>query len=73
MTKNRVADFATALRKLCSQAYPEEKVTSSVLLQQFVTGLHAPVNKLRGQTESPEEANSEATRVEYAMNFDVRA
>ena len=37
----RAADFATALRRLFIQAYPEEKVTSSVLLQQFLTGLLA--------------------------------
>ena len=37
--QERVADFATALRKLFTQAYPEEKVTSSVLLQQFLTAI----------------------------------
>ena len=30
-------DFATALWKLFTQAHLEEKVTSSVLLQQFLT------------------------------------
>lgn len=35
--QERVVDFATALRKLFTQAHPEEKVTSSVLLQQFLT------------------------------------
>ena len=74
--QERAADFATALRKLFIQAYPEEKVTSSVLLQQFLTGLRASVSKqvlLRGQPENLEEAISEATQVEYALNFDAQA
>ena len=73
--QERAADFATALRKMFMQAYPEEKVTSSVLLQQFLTGLHAPVSKqvlLRGQPGNLEKAISEATRVEYALNFDAQ-
>ena len=61
--QERAADFATALQKLFMQVYPE-KVTSSVLLQQFLTGLCTPVSKqvlLRGQPENLEEAISEAT------------
>ena len=73
--QERAADFATALLKLFFQAYPEENVTSSILLQQFLTGLHAPVSKqvlLRGQPGNLEEAISEATRAEYALNFDAQ-
>ena len=73
--QERVADFATALQKLFMQAYPEEKVTSSVLLQQFLMGLRAPVSKrvlLRGRPGNLEKAISEATRVEYAMKFDAQ-
>ena len=73
--QERAADFATALRKLFIQAYPEEKVTSSVLLQQFLTGLCTSVSKqvpLRGQPENLEEAISEATQVEYAFIFDAQ-
>ena len=50
-------------------------MTSSILLQQFLTGLRTPVSKqvlLRGQPGNLEEAISEATRVEYALNFDAQ-
>ena len=37
------ADYAIKLTKLFKQAYPEENTTSTVLLQQFVTGLHPSI------------------------------
>ena len=51
-------------------------MTFSVLLQQFLTGLCVSVSKqvlLRGQPENMEEAISEATQVEYALNLDAQA
>ena len=51
-------------------------MTSSVLLQQFLTGLRASVSKqvpLRGQPENLKEDISKATQVEYAFNFDAQA
>ena len=73
--QERVADYSTSLRKLFAQAYPEEKVTSSVLLQQFLTGLRAPVRQqvlLKGKPRSLEEAITEATQVEYALSFETQ-
>ena len=35
----KVNDFASDLRKLFVEAYPREEVTSTILLQRFVTGL----------------------------------
>ena len=72
--QERVADYFTSLRRLFAQAYPEEKVTSSVLLQQFLTGLCAPVRQqvlLKGKPGSLEEAITEATQVEYALSFET--
>lgn len=40
-----VAEFASELRKLFKQAYPSEWTTSTVLQQQFLTGLRSPVSQ----------------------------
>ena len=41
----RVADFATDLKKLFVESYPGEEVTSTVLLQRFVTGLLPAISR----------------------------
>ena len=40
----KAEDFKNDLRKLFKQAYPDEDVTSGILLQHLLTGLHVPVN-----------------------------
>ena len=65
-------DFAAALKKLFKQAYPSEALTSSVLLQRFVTGLSPSISKqilLRGRPKELSEAIEGATAVEYALSF----
>ena len=69
----KVADFASAIKKLFRQAYPEERAASKVLLQRFLTGLRAPISQqllLRGRPDQLEKAIKDATEVEYALNFD---
>ena len=70
----RAEDFAIALKKLFKEAYPSEVVTSSVLLQRFMTGLRPAVSQqllLRGTPKELSEAIEGATAVEYALNFDT--
>lgn len=69
----RAEDFAIALKKLFKEAYPSEVVTSSVLLQRFMTGLRPAVSQqllLRGTPKELSEAIEGATAVEYALSFD---
>ena len=39
----KVNDYASALKKLFKIAYPEEAVTSTILLKRFVTGLYSDI------------------------------
>ena len=41
----KVMEYAMNLKKLFRQAYPEESVTSGILLQRFVMGLKTPISK----------------------------
>ena len=53
-TDEKVADFASAIKKLFRQAYPEERAASKVLLQRFLTGLRVPISQqllLRGRPD----------------------
>ena len=43
--QERVTDFADALKKLFVQAYPNEAMTSAILLQRFLTGLRTPISR----------------------------
>ena len=42
--QERVVDYAMALKKAFKEAFPDELVTSAVLLQRFLTGLVASRN-----------------------------
>ena len=67
----RAEDFAIELKKLFKEAYPSEVVTSSVLLQRFMTGLRPAVSQqllLRGTPKELSEAIEGATVVECALN-----
>ena len=71
----KVADFADHLKKLFKQAYPDEKSTSGILLQRFLTGLMSPVGQqilLRGQPTTFEQAVENMKEVEYALNFETK-
>ena len=70
----KVADFADHLKKLFKQAYPDEKLTSGILLQRFLTGLMSPVSQqilLRGQPTTFEQAIENVKEVEYALNSET--
>ena len=41
----KVSDYTRDLKRLFSRAYPSEGVQSMVLLQQFLTGLRAPISQ----------------------------
>ena len=41
---DKAEGFTNFLRKLFKQAYPDEEVTSGILLQRLLTGLHMPVS-----------------------------
>ena len=71
----KVADFADHLKKLFKQAYPDEKLTSGILLQRFLTGLMSPVSQpllLLGQPTTFEQAVENTKEVEYALNFETK-
>ena len=68
----KAEDFAAELRKLFRRAYPEEDISSDVLLQPFLSGLLAPVSRqmlLRGKTMTFAQATKNATEIEYALIF----
>ena len=73
----KAADFANHLRKLFKQAYPDEDVTSGILLQWFLIGLAppVPVSQQILLCERPttfKEAVESAEAVEYALNFETK-
>ena len=71
-TDEKVADFAVSLKKLFKQAYPDEALTSGILLQRFVTGLLPTISQqvlLQGKPKSLDTAVKSAQGVEYALNF----
>lgn len=70
--QEKVVDFVSALKKLFKEAYPEENLTSTVLLQRFMTGLRPTIARqllLKGKPENLEEAVKAALDVEYALAF----
>ena len=53
-----------------------EDVTSGILLQRLLTGLHVPVSRqilLHGQPSTFEQAIKEAMEIEYSLNFETKA
>ena len=68
----RVADYASSLKKLFKVAYPEEAMTSAVLLQRFLTGLLPEISRqllLRKKPSNFVSALADATEIEYALKF----
>ena len=67
-----VRDYATDLKKLFQESYPEESQASPILLQRFLTGLSPPVCRqllLNGKPGALDQAITDATSIEYALNF----
>ena len=68
----RVSDFASSLKQLFKSAFPAEAMTSSVLLQRFLTGLRPDISRqllLRSRPTTFTAAVKDATDVEYALEF----
>ena len=71
-SQERVGDYGMALKKAFKEAFPDELVTSAVLLQRSLTGLRPAITQqilLQKQPCDLDEAIKAATAVEYALNF----
>ena len=71
-SQERVGDYGMALKKVFKEAFPDELVTSAVLLQHFLNGLRPVITQqvlLQKQPRDLDEAIKAATAVEYALNF----
>ena len=69
----KVKDFASTLKRLFKNAYPEESMTSAVLLQRFLTGLRPEIGRqllLRNKPNTFADALKAAGEIEYALGFD---
>ena len=69
----KVRDFAAELKKLFTESYPSEPLTTAILLQRFLTDLSPPICHqllLKGQPNSLDEAIKQATDAEYALSFE---
>ena len=70
--QEKPVDFASDLKKLFKQAFPEEDTRSAVLLQRFLTGLQPQVSSqilLRKKPDTFEQAIAEAVEVEEALSY----
>ena len=50
----KVDEYASELKRLFKQAYPDEDMASTVLLQKFLTGLHPPIARQRLLKKKPD-------------------
>ena len=69
----KVDDYVSELKHLFKQAYSEEGLNSTVLLQKFLTGLLAPIARqmlLIKKPDSLSEAIKDTVTIEYALYFD---
>jgi len=72
LPNEKVNDYASDLKKLFTQSYPSEAMTSAILLQRFVTGLSPSICRqllLKGQPTSLDDAIKSANDAEYALTF----
>ena len=68
----RVADYASSLKKLFKVAYPGEVMTSAVLLQKFLTGHRPEISCQLLLQKKPSDfvsALTDAVDIEYALKF----
>lgn len=73
LLNEKVDEYASELKRLFKQAYPDEDMGSTVLLQKFMTGLQPPIARqmlLKKKPENLSVAVKEAITVEYALQFD---
>ena len=73
-SQEKPVDFASELRKLFKQAFPEEDTKSVVLLQRFLTGLKPQIScqiLLRKRPETLEQAITDAMEVEEALSYNL--
>ena len=72
--KVKGSDFASSLKQLFKSAFPAEAMTSSVLLQRILTGLHPDISRqllLRTRPTTFTAVVKDATDVEYTLEFGV--
>ena len=68
----KARDFAVAIKKKFKEAYLDEAMTSTVLLQKFMTGLRSSTGcqlLLKGKPASLDDAIKQAVEIEYALEF----
>ena len=68
-----VNDFATDLKRLFVESYPDEEITSAILLQRFLTGLLPAIARqllLKDKPTSLERAVADAHDIEFALAFE---
>jgi len=68
----RVSDFASSLKQLFKTAFPQEAMTSAVLLQRFLTGLRSEISRqllLRQKPADFTSALKDAMDIERALEF----
>ena len=68
----KVADYATSLKKIFKEAYPKESGVSTVLSQRFLAGLKPSIRKqvlLKGRPSTLDEAIKTASDIEFALDF----
>ena len=72
--EEKVADYASQLKKLFNEGYPDEAPTFKVLLQRFVIGLRPPVSQQlllkNAKPASMDEAQKAACEIGFALSFD---
>ena len=69
----KVDEYASELKRLFKQAYPDEDMASTVLLQKFLTGLRPPIARqmlLKKKPDNLSVAVKDAVTIEYALQFD---
>ena len=67
-----VADFASSLKQLFKSGYPEEALTSAVLLQRFLMGLRPEIGRQVLLHQKPANFNvavKDAMAIKYALEF----
>ena len=72
----RILDYVTDLKKLFTEAYATENLSSAILIQHFLTGLLPPIRRQLLLWRIPEpltQAIKDAVNTECALNFDGEA
>ena len=62
-------DFASTLKKLFKNAYPSEAMTSTILLQRFLTGLYPEIDRQLLLRKTPADYS---TALKYAVDIEYR-